>query len=73
MSDRSHYPTIAEQLGSVPDAPGVYLWKDEGGEVLYVGKAKSLRKRMRQYVAEHITRVPSRHLSVQEILPGEYC
>ena len=43
--------SIAEQLASVPDSPGVYLWKDEGGEVLYVGKAKSLRKRMRQYVA----------------------
>jgi excinuclease ABC subunit C len=46
-------PTIAEQLSSVPDAPGVYLWKDAGGEVLYVGKAKSLRKRMRQYVSGH--------------------
>jgi len=45
------YPTIAEQLGSVPDAPGVYLWKAEDGAVLYVGKAKSLKKRMRQYVA----------------------
>jgi excinuclease ABC subunit C len=45
------YPTIAEQVASVPDAPGVYLWKDAAGEVLYVGKAKSLRKRMRQYTA----------------------
>ncbi|NTU71863.1 MAG: excinuclease ABC subunit UvrC [Coriobacteriia bacterium] len=44
-------PTIAEQVGSVPDAPGVYLWKDSAGEVLYVGKAKSLRKRMRQYTS----------------------
>ncbi len=43
------YPTIAEQVASAPDAPGVYLWKDAAGEVLYVGKAKSLRKRMRQY------------------------
>jgi excinuclease ABC subunit C len=37
----------------VPDAPGVYLWKDGDGEVLYVGKAKSLRKRMRQYTSGH--------------------
>ena len=43
-------PSLREQLDSVPDAPGVYLWKDAEGEVLYVGKAKSLRKRMRQYV-----------------------
>lgn len=50
MSER---PTISEQLASVPDAPGVYLWKSAGDEVLYVGKAKSLRKRMRQYVSGH--------------------
>ena len=43
-------PTLAEQVNGVPDEPGVYLWKGEGGAVLYVGKAKSLRKRMRQYV-----------------------
>ncbi len=41
---------IRATLGDVPDTPGVYLWKDAGGEVLYVGKAKSLRKRMKQYV-----------------------
>jgi excinuclease ABC subunit C len=45
------YPTIAEQVGSVPDSPGVYLWKNAVGDVLYVGKAKSLRKRMRQYTS----------------------
>jgi len=45
------YRTLAEQVSAAPDAPGVYLWKDAGGEVLYVGKAKSLKKRMRQYIA----------------------
>jgi excinuclease ABC subunit C len=34
----------------VPCSPGVYLWKDDAGSVLYVGKAKDLRARMRQYV-----------------------
>ncbi len=42
---------IDSRLADVPDAPGVYLWKGADGRVLYVGKAKSLRKRMRQYVA----------------------
>lgn len=37
-------------LKEVPNSPGVYLWKDENGEVLYVGKAKALRARMRSYV-----------------------
>lgn len=46
-------PSIAEQIGNVPDSPGVYLWKSSDGSVLYVGKAKSLRKRMKQYVQGH--------------------
>jgi excinuclease ABC subunit C len=40
---------IAERLKSVPQAPGVYLWKDAEGTILYVGKSKSLRDRMRSY------------------------
>ncbi len=43
-------PSIKEQLSDVPQSPGVYLWKDANGNVLYVGKAKQLRNRMRQYV-----------------------
>ena len=34
---------------SVPDAPGVYIFRDEHGRALYVGKAKSLRKRTANY------------------------
>ena len=34
----------------MPDDPGCYLWKDASGEVIYVGKAKNLRARLRQYV-----------------------
>ncbi len=33
----------------IPNSPGVYLWKGYTGQVIYVGKAKNLRKRMRQY------------------------
>ena len=36
-------------LSSLPDLPGVYLMKDTYGEVIYVGKALSLRKRVRQF------------------------
>ncbi|HIZ18285.1 MAG TPA: excinuclease ABC subunit UvrC [Candidatus Olsenella stercoravium] len=43
-------PTLAERVAQVPTEPGCYLWKDARGEVIYVGKAKSLRARMRQYV-----------------------
>ncbi|HEY1360492.1 MAG TPA: excinuclease ABC subunit UvrC [Thermoleophilaceae bacterium] len=37
---------LAEQRKSLPDSPGVYLFKDRDGKVIYVGKAKSIRKRV---------------------------
>ncbi|MCC6245739.1 MAG: excinuclease ABC subunit UvrC [Gemmatimonadaceae bacterium] len=40
---------IARKLPHLPDGPGVYLWKDDRGGVLYVGKAKRLRSRVRSY------------------------
>ena len=46
-----HLADIAKQLAAVPLDPGVYLWKDESSAVLYVGKARQLRSRMRQYTA----------------------
>ena len=41
--------TVTEQLAGLPAKPGVYLFRGAGGDVLYVGKAKSLRPRVRQY------------------------
>jgi len=38
-------PEVRRALGALPDSPGVYLFRDAGGEVIYVGKAISLRKR----------------------------
>ena len=38
-----------EKVKKAPEAPGVYLFKGEKGEILYVGKAKSLRKRLLSY------------------------
>lgn len=43
-------PSLVEQVAKVPTDPGCYLWKDAAGEVIYVGKAKNLRARLRQYV-----------------------
>ena len=40
---------IKDEVRRVPDAPGVYRMMGEGGEVLYVGKARSLKKRVLQY------------------------
>ena len=38
-----------ERLRNVPLSPGVYLWKDAAGKIIYVGKSKALRDRMRSY------------------------
>lgn len=45
MSDEA----LERRLDNLPDAPGVYMWKDAGGAILYVGKANSLRSRVRWY------------------------
>ena len=42
-------PELSATLDNLPDRPGVYLMKDAGGTVLYVGKAQSLRQRVRSY------------------------
>jgi excinuclease ABC subunit C len=42
---------VARTLEHLPDTPGVYLWKDAAGTIIYVGKAKRLRPRVRSYFA----------------------
>ena len=47
----SELDPLAHKIANLPDSPGVYLWKDAEGRVLYVGKAKRLRSRVRSYLA----------------------
>ena len=52
-----------EKVPHLPESPGVYLWRDRDGAVLYVGKAKRLRSRVRSYVTgDHAASVKTRAL-----------
>ncbi len=42
--------TLKENILSAPDSPGVYLIKDKAGKIIYIGKAKSLKKRLGSYL-----------------------
>ena len=54
--------SLAEQVARLPASPGVYLFRDSAGKVLYVGKARDLRARVRQYLAGHDERPMVRFL-----------
>ena len=58
---------IARQLKALPDKPGVYLWKDAAGAILYVGKAKSLRSRVPNYFGPEAESTPERAALVRQI------
>ena len=58
--------SILEKIPHLPDSPGVYLWRDADGNVLYVGKAKRLRSRVRSYATnDHLDSVKTRALMQQ--------
>ncbi len=65
---------VQEQLKGLPTKPGVYLFRDARGQVLYVGKAKSLRSRVRSYFQARgrdrptITQLPERVHDVEVIV-----
>src|SRR5689334_13432300 len=67
---------VEEQLKSLPARPGVYLFRDADGEVLYVGKAKSLRPRVRSYFQRttdgrpQIQLLPDRVENIEVIVTG---
>ncbi len=58
---------IQSKLAHLPETPGVYLWKGHDGEVLYVGKAKRLRPRVRSYYAADATHSPKTHMLMQQV------
>jgi excinuclease ABC subunit C len=62
---------VAQKLAHLPETPGVYLWKDAEGTVLYVGKAKRLRPRVRSYFASDHPESPKTRRLVERIADVE--
>ena len=63
---------IKENLKNLPDTPGVYLHKDRLGNIIYVGKAVSLRNRVRQYFQSTKNMAPKVRSMVSQIAEFEY-
>src|SRR4026208_272397 len=59
--------TLEEKVDQVPDRPGVYLYKDAKAQIIYVGKAASLKSRVRSYFQESRARDPKTAAPVGQI------
>lgn len=58
---------LREELKKLPEAPGVYLMHDASGRILYVGKASSLKNRVKSYFAKNVNRGPQIQKMIREI------
>ncbi|MBO4235715.1 MAG: excinuclease ABC subunit UvrC [Firmicutes bacterium] len=63
---------IKENLKKLPDLPGVYMHKDSLGQVIYVGKAVSLKSRVRQYFQSYGKSTPKLRALTDQIAEFEY-
>jgi len=63
---------IQEELKKLPDTPGVYLHKDEFGQIIYVGKAISLKRRVSSYFRQPEKHSPKTRELVKHIVEFEY-
>jgi excinuclease ABC subunit C len=63
---------LQDKVREWPTQPGVYIMRDEGGRILYVGKAKNLRNRVRSYFQKIEGLTPKTRLLVSKIINLEY-
>lgn len=58
---------LAEKIKTLPVSPGIYMYKDATGNILYVGKAKHLKNRVRSYFGKSAALEPAKIQMVQKI------
>ncbi len=63
---------LREKLGQLPEGPGVYLFRDAGGSIIYVGKAVSLKHRVRSYFGAAAARDPKVRAMMERARDLEY-
>ena len=59
---------LEEKLKTLPENPGVYLMKNSAGKIIYVGKAKILKNRVRQYFQKNKNHSPKVVAMVKKFL-----
>ena len=67
MGDTMTFEELKEKARSLPYAPGVYIMRDKGDKVIYVGKAKKLKNRVSQYFQDTASHTPKTRMMVSKI------
>lgn len=63
--------TLKEKIKNLPENPGVYIMRNAGGEIIYIGKAVVLKNRVRQYF-QHTEKPPKVQAMVDNIADFDY-
>ncbi len=67
MGDTMTFEELKEKALTLPYAPGVYIMRDKGDKVIYVGKAKKLKNRVSQYFQDTASHTPKTRIMVSKI------
>lgn len=70
--DNPRLPYLADKTKKLPMQPGIYIMKDKSGEIIYVGKAKSLKNRVSSYFRSVDKHLPKVYKMVEHVWDFEY-
>ena len=70
--DNPRLPYLSDKTKKLPTQPGIYIMKDKSGEIIYVGKAKSLKNRVSSYFRSVDKHLPKVYKMVENVWDFEY-